>query len=242
MVVPGGDIMPRPVGRSAIAVLLFLSLPAVAAEPVRQIGIYVQPFYEAARTPGERPRVAVGSQYNDLLSSNRREDILAARDLIAAGPALVTPMTMMVLAIRLYDVGLRDDAVFWFYVAKDRYIVLSDVLNVKTPQLAQADDAVRNFAALAGPVINGYAFCDLARQQAAHAKAVEWVEANPYQVMFRSDVPALPGDRAANLKRAIAGAKERAAKERAYFDDPGTRADYYATRKRNEADVRFCWK
>ena len=30
-------------------------------------------------------------------------------------------MTMMVLAIRLYDVGLRDDAVFWFYAAKDRY-------------------------------------------------------------------------------------------------------------------------
>jgi hypothetical protein len=29
-------------------------------------------------------------------------------------------MTMMVLAIRLYDAGLRDDAVFWFYVAKDR--------------------------------------------------------------------------------------------------------------------------
>ena len=52
-------------------------------------------------------------------------------------------MTMMVLAIRLYDVGLRDDAVFWFYVAKDRTIVLSDVLNVKTPQLAQADDERR---------------------------------------------------------------------------------------------------
>jgi hypothetical protein len=136
-----------------VAVLLAGSLPAIAAEPVRQIGIYVQPFYEAARTPTERPRVAVGSQYNDLLGSNRREDILAARDLIVAKPALVTPMTMMVLAIRLYDVGLRDDAVFWFYVAKDRYIVLSEVLNVKTPQLAQADDAVRNFATLAGPVI-----------------------------------------------------------------------------------------
>jgi hypothetical protein len=151
-------------------------------------------------------------------------------------------MTMMVLAIRLYDVGLRDDAVFWFYVAKDRYIVLSDVLNVKTPQLAQADDAVRNFATLAGPVINGYAFCDLARQKAAHAKAVEWVEANPYEVMFRPDVPALPGDRAANAKRAIANAKERAARESAYFDDPKRREDYYATRKRNEADVKFCWK
>ena len=147
-------------------------------------------------------------------------------------------MTMMVLAIRLYDVGLRDDAVFWFYVAKDRYIVLSDVLNVKTPQLAQADDAVRNFATLAGPVINGYAFCDLARQKAAHAKAVEWVEANPYEVMFRPDVPALPGDRAANAKRAIANAKERAAKESAYFDDPkdarGLLRDAQAERSRRQ--------
>ena len=88
------------------------------------------------------------------------------RAICSPKPALVTPMTMMVLAIRLYDVGLRDDAVFWFYVAKDRYIVLSEVLNVKTPQLAQADDAVRNFATLAA-VINGYAFCDLARQKAA---------------------------------------------------------------------------
>lgn len=40
-------------------------------------------------------------------------------------------MAMMVLAIRLYDVGLRDEAVFWFYAAKERYIVMSEVLNVK---------------------------------------------------------------------------------------------------------------
>ena len=68
------------------------------------------------------------------------------------------------------------------------------------------------------------------------------MEANPYEVMFRPDVPALPGDRAANARRAIANAKERAAKERAYFDDPKTLEAYYATRKQNEADVKFCWK
>jgi hypothetical protein len=68
---------------------------------------------------------------------------------------VVTPMTMMVLTIRLYDFGLRDEAVFWLYVAKERYIVMSEVLNVKTPALAQADDAVRSFATLAGPIING---------------------------------------------------------------------------------------
>lgn len=220
------------------AVLLVLSLPAIAAEPVRHVGIYVQPFYESARTPGGSPRVAVGKQYNDLLSSGRLEDILAARDLITAKPALV----MMVLAIRLYDVGLRDDAVFWFYVAKERYIVMSEVLDVKSQLLAQADDAVRSFSTLAGPVINGYAFCDLARQKDQHTKAIEWVEANPYEVMFMARAPALPGDRAENAWRAVINAKDRAARERAYFDDAKTREAYYVTRKQNEADAKFCWK
>jgi hypothetical protein len=224
------------------AILLGWPAVAMSAEPVRQIGIHVQPFYEAAQTPDGRPKVAVGEQFNGLLGSNRREDILATRDLIAAKPAQVTPMTMMVLAIRLYDVGLRDDAVFWFYAAKERYIVMSEVLDVKTQALAQADDAMRSFASLAGPIINGYAFCDLARQTAQHAKAVMWVDANPYEVMFMARAPALPGDRAANAKRAIDNAKDRAAKERAYFDNTRTRETYYATRKQNGAEDKFCWK
>jgi hypothetical protein len=227
---------------ASATILLVWPLLAVAAEPVRQIGVYVQPFYEAGRTPGERPQVSVGQQYNELLSSNRRENILAVRDLIIAKPAVVTPMAMMVLAIRLYDIGLRDDSVFWFYVAKERYIVMSEVLDVKTQALAQADDAVHSFATLAGPVINGYAFCDLAKQKELHAKALEWVAANPYDIMFMARAPALPGDRAENARRALANARERAAKESAYFDDAKTREAYYATRKRNEADVKFCWK
>jgi hypothetical protein len=186
--------------------------------------------------------MAVGKQYNDLLASNKRADILAARNLIAVNPKLVTPMTLMVLAIRFYDVGLRDDAVFWFYVAKERHIVMSEVLDVKTQALAQADDAVHSFTSLAGPFINGYAFCDLAKQRELQAKTVEWVENNPYEVIFMARAPAMLGDRATNAKRAIANAKERAAKERAYFDDAKTVEAFYATRKRNEADVKFCWK
>jgi hypothetical protein len=229
--------------RAAVAAaLLLLAWTANAAEPVYKVDIHVEPYYAAARHTGERPRVAVGKRYNDLLSSNRRQDILAARDLILAKPEVVTPMTMMVLAIRLYDVGLRDDAVFWFYVAKDRYIVLSEVLDVRAPGLAQVADAMRNFSTLAGPIINGYAFCDLAKQKEFHAKAVAWVESNPYPVMFMAQLPGLPGKRAENYKRAIVAARERAAKERAYFDDPKAVEDYYATRKRNEAGVKFCWK
>jgi len=224
------------------AVLLAFAGAARAAEPVRRIAIYVEPFYRSAKNPGARPQVAVGKQFDALLASNRREDILAARDLIEANPKLVTPMTLMVLAIRFYDVGLRDDSVFWFYVAKNRYIVMAEVLDVKAQLLQPADDAVRAFATLAGPVINGYAFCDLARQKELHAKAVAWVESHPYEVMFMPRAPALPGDRVANHKRALANAKERAAKERAYFDDANNVESYYATRKKNEADVKFCWK
>jgi hypothetical protein len=226
----------------AAAALLCLSSAPFAAEPVRAISIYVEPYYSSARTPGEQPHVAVGKTYDGLLGSNRREDIIAARDLVAAKPALVTPMTMMVLAIRLYDVGERDEAVFWFYVAKERAIVMEEVLDMQSRGLAQADEAVRSFAALAGPVINGYAFCDLAKQQAQHAKAIAWVEQNPYGVMFMDKLPVKPGNRAVNHSRALANAKERAAKERAYFDDAKNRDAFYATRKRNEADAKFCWK
>ena len=65
---------------------------AHSAEPVRHIGIHVQPYYEAARQPGGRPRVGIGPTF-DGLASNRREDILALRDTIVADPKFVTPMT-----------------------------------------------------------------------------------------------------------------------------------------------------
>ena len=213
-----------------------------AAEPVRHIGIYVQPYYESAQETGGTPRVAVGRSYDALLSSTKREDIIAARDLIQRDPKRVTPMSMMVLAIRLYDVGLRDDAVFWFYAAKDRYIILADVVDVQAGGLAQADDAVRSFSTLAGPFINGYAFCEIANQQAIRAKALEWVETNPYEVMFMERLPAKNPDRKAALQRAIESAKANAAKERAHFSDAANVAKFSAERASNGMDEKFCWK
>jgi hypothetical protein len=130
--------------RVAISILLAVSalLPAAqAAEPVRHIGIYVQPYYESAADRNGRPRVAVGKAFDEKLASNRREDVASVRDAIRAQPQMVTPMTLMVLAIRLYDVGLRDDAVFWFYAAKDRYVTVAEVLEVRSPSLAQVEEA-----------------------------------------------------------------------------------------------------
>ena len=100
-----------------LSALLALTMPALAAERVTRVDIYVEPYYAAAESPDGRPTVAIGKTFDELLSSTKREDIVAARDKIASDPKVITPMTMMVLAIRLYDLGLRDDSVFWFYAA-----------------------------------------------------------------------------------------------------------------------------
>jgi hypothetical protein len=230
--------------KRAIVAAALLAPPAcaLAAEPVKHIGIYVQPYYESATTPQGQPRVAIGRRLSALLGSNRPEDILAARDAIEAEPRLVTPMSLMVLAIRLYDIGLRDDAVFWFYAAKDRYGTLADVLDVPSSGLAQVEEAVRNFATLAGPFINGYAFCDLARQQALRAKALAWVEQNPYEAVFWDRFVAKPGNRRENLERAVRNARAGAEKERLYFADRKNLEEFYAARKKNDMDAKFCWQ
>jgi hypothetical protein len=226
----------------AIASFAFTFQAAFAAEPVRRIEVYVQPYYEAARTPNASPRVSVGRAYDDLLASMKKEDILKARDMIEADSRVVTPMTMMVLAIRLYDLGLRDDAVFWFYAAKARYITLEDVIDVRMSGLIAPGEAVKSFAVLAGPVINGYAFCDRVKQHAANLKAIAWAEAHPYSVLLMTQLTGKQGDRAANLKKSIAEQKAFAERERARFDDPRFAEEFAATRRNNEAGEKFCWK
>jgi hypothetical protein len=214
---------------------------ATTIKPVKQIDIYVTPFYESAKTADGHPTVAVATAFDAQLSSNKREDILAVRDAIQAQSKLITPMTLMVLAIRLYDVGLRDDAVFWFYVAKNRYMTMANVVDMKSALLAQAADAIGAFASLAGPSINSYAFCSPAKQHAEKVQSISWVEQHPYEAVFMEKLPALPGDRTQNLRKSIESLKENAQKERQYFDDPKNLEDFNRDRKENHVAEQFCW-
>ena len=59
--------------RVAAPALLALSALAVplahaAAQPVKHVGVYVTPYYEAARDPAGRPRVAVGKAFDENLA------------------------------------------------------------------------------------------------------------------------------------------------------------------------------
>lgn len=213
-----------------------------AAEPVRHLAIYVEPFYRAADTPAGSPHVQVHSAYDRLLASNALADIEAARAAIAAKPALSSPMTLMVLAIRYYDLGARDEAVFWFYVAKDRMASLLEVTERNTPALAQATHAIGAFSQLAGPAINGYAFCDLDNQRKQREAAFRWVEANPYQAVFLEKIPARGQDRKALLAAALASIRTQVDKEQSYLADPANLEKFRNDRRKNDADAKFCWR
>ena len=141
------------------------------AEPIRQIAVYVTPYYNNDGKGGVQ--VAVDRALDRLLASNAAADVLKVRDMVAAKPAEVAPNTLMVLASRLYDVGQRDEAVFWFYVARYRFLTLVSVLD--DGRLAEANTATRAFVELVGPAINGYAVCNLDKQAEAERRALAWV-------------------------------------------------------------------
>lgn len=221
------------------------ALIGMSAKEVRSVDIYVTPYYSSAAKASKRV-VRVDPRIDALLKSDRPEDVVKARDQVLADPALVSPITMMVLASRLYDVGERDDAVFWFYVAKDRYMTVAGVLvgfdrGGMSSSAAEVASAMGAFVQLAGPAINSYAFCDIANQQMLRRKAYDWVVANPYQALFAPDLAAKGEDRAALLTAALGKIRDGMEQETAYLADPENIAKLAAGRAENKVDAAFCW-
>ncbi|MDP1632623.1 MAG: hypothetical protein Q8L66_14500 [Caulobacter sp.] len=231
--------------RSLLAIgILAGPSPSLAAARETWIPVYVGSYYAAADSRRGQPTVKVGEAFDALLQSNRPKDVLAARDLIVADPDYITPMTLMVLSIRLYDVGLRDDSVFWFYVAKYRAVTLMDTATFLSGPFSDGIvDAIGGFITLAGPYINGYAFCDVDKQMESNARAIDWVDAHPYQTIFSPLLASRlkDGDVNENLRVSVEGIRKAVATERAQLTDPATVASVRASRKANGADARYCW-
>ena len=209
---------------------------------VKRIAVYVEPYYAAAREPDGTPRVNVSTALDRVLASNDPADVLRAREVIEKDPANITPMTMMVLAIRLYDVGKRDDAVFWFYAARNRFLTTARVANLKAPALGNVEEAMKNFIYLAGPVINGYAFCDIENQKTIAKQALKWTIDHPYGALLKPEVPALPGDRKENFRKAFNELMEGLAKEEAWLEVMPNVESLKKQRRENGADVKYCWR
>jgi hypothetical protein len=228
-----------------VALLVLALLPSAARaadERVKRVAIYVEPYYAASHEPGGTPRVEVATRFDRLLASNDAQDIARARDLIANEWETIAPMTMMVLAIRLYDVGLRDDAVFWYYAARNRFITAMHVADMKARELGNAERAMRGFVQLAGPVINGYAFCDIEKQKSIAKSALKWTIDHPYTALLDPAVPAQPGDRRDNFRKAFNELMDETAKNEAYLEVMPNVEELKKRRRESGADVKYCWR
>lgn len=80
---------------------LLISNSCFAQEQVKHIGVFVEPYYRAAANAAGTPQVAVARAFDARLSLNEPTKIKEVEAEIRANPDLITPMTLMVLSIRL---------------------------------------------------------------------------------------------------------------------------------------------
>jgi hypothetical protein len=123
------------------------------------IDVYVTPYYNS-----KGPKVSVGRFSSGLASPNESDVLTTIAEMKKDWDRLTFP-ELYVAAIRLYDLGYRKEAVYWFYSAQYRgrqFGVLLDRVkmgSIGSPgfELLHAQNA---FYQLVGTYINGYAFRD----------------------------------------------------------------------------------
>jgi hypothetical protein len=146
----------------AFVSLSFASFALKAGQPETNpshIDVYVTPYYNS-----KGPEVAVG-RFSSGLASGKEDDFLNTIAQMKKEWDRLTFPELYVAAIRLYDLGYRKEAVYWFYSAQYRgrqFGVLLDQAkmgSIGSPgfELLHAQNA---FYQLVGTYINGYALED----------------------------------------------------------------------------------
>ncbi len=147
----------------AVSAITFASLALLTAQQPEinpsHTDVYVTPYYKS-----KGPEINVG-RFSSGLASKNEADFLATIAQMKKDWDRLTFPELYVAAIRLYDLGFRKEAVYWFYTAQYRgrqFGVLLDQTkmgSIGSPgfELFHAQNA---FYQLVGPYINGYAFGD----------------------------------------------------------------------------------
>jgi hypothetical protein len=146
----------------ALVAINFVSFALKAAQPEvnpSHIDVYVTPYYDS-----KGPAIKVG-RFSSGLASTKEDDFLTTITEMKKDWDRLTFPEVYVGAIRLYDLGYRKEAVYWFYSAQYRgrqFGVLLDQTkmgSIGSPgfELLHAQNA---FYQLVGTYINGYAFGD----------------------------------------------------------------------------------
>ena len=131
------------------------------SDPTR-IEVYITPYYNS-----DGPVIEIGRFSKGLAAKNEPEFVETILKMKQSWSELRFP-EMYVAAIRLYDLGFRNESTYWFYSAQYRGRLLASLVDqekmgsIGAPafELVQAANA---FQQLVGPYINGYAFGDIDR-------------------------------------------------------------------------------
>lgn len=144
----------------ALASIFWIPLQAQQPdEDYSHIDVIVTPFYS-----NQGPSIEVGHFSLGLSSPKEKEFLTTIASMKGAWDKLTFP-ELYVAAIRLYDLGYRKEAVYWYYTAQYRGRLFSALLDKKKKggigseafELSCANNA---FFELVGPYISGYAYQD----------------------------------------------------------------------------------
>lgn len=131
------------------------------SDPAR-IEVYITPYYNS-----DGPVIEVGRFSKGLAAKTEPEFVETIVKMTQSWGELRFP-EMYVAAIRLYDLGFRNESTYWFYSAQYRGRLFASLVDQEKMgsmgapafELVQAANA---FQQLVGPYINGYAFGDIDR-------------------------------------------------------------------------------
>jgi hypothetical protein len=105
----------REIGWEILAVFVAIACAgsgcAQTTKDAGRIEIYVMPYYNSAG-----PKINVG-QYSEGLNAKSEPKFVATISRMKQNWAKLSFIEMYVAAIRLYDMGYRNEATYWFYTA-----------------------------------------------------------------------------------------------------------------------------
>jgi hypothetical protein len=198
-----------------------------------RIEIHVTPYYDA-----NGPKVDVGKYSKDLEGATATSIPELASTMDKVWDSLPVEV-MYVMSIRLYDLGLKDEATYWFYSAQYRARLLFNLVPHESvgPMGAPGFElaaALDSFFDLAGSYINGHAFGDTGKLLTILGSVKEKSKTIPD---FKSIYPSLkffPDESWSDKNREIAAGFDK------FINDVTKRADEIkATRQKNGIEGNY---
>ncbi len=148
------------------------------------------PFYAVPYYNFDPLSITIGKYKNELLT-NDTVALTVLADRIKADINNTDIESLFFLSIRLYDLGKKDDAFYWFHTAKSRAIVFIDMLDPKKiGSIGDKPFELKQFfittSQLVGEYLNGYGFNDIDKGIAVIEKVKSEIKnIQSYKVVYK---------------------------------------------------------